>query len=192
MLRTRRRRVSSCVSPQTSCLSRVGSGTNPANFRNIFLAKHCTLTPHVKAADFASLTFYPRMRAAANRTCCNAAYIPRTCRKNTKRFTEHVIGLGRRNAPPDPRKSDRRNMNRKECEMRGVIFAAMLAMTATGAARAQDAAAGREGLCGLQGLSSDRRDRKKCRRSGAQRRYRPARRHLCRFQLFGRQQEFRP
>jgi len=33
-------------------------------------------------------------------------------------------------------------MNRKECEMRGVIFAAVLVMTATSGARAQDAAAG--------------------------------------------------
>jgi cytochrome c len=33
-------------------------------------------------------------------------------------------------------------MNRKESEMRGVILVAVLAMTATGGARAQDAAAG--------------------------------------------------
>jgi cytochrome c len=38
-------------------------------------------------------------------------------------------------------KASRKRMNRKECEMRGVILAAVLAMTATGA-RAQDAAAG--------------------------------------------------
>jgi cytochrome c len=39
-------------------------------------------------------------------------------------------------------KANRKRMNRKECEMRGVILVAVLAMTATGGARAQDAAAG--------------------------------------------------
>jgi cytochrome c len=45
-------------------------------------------------------------------------------------------------APSDPQKADRKRMNRKEYEMRGVIFAAVLVMTATSGARAQDAAAG--------------------------------------------------
>ena len=43
-------------------------------------------------------------------------------------------------APPDPH--GKKKTNRKECEMRGVIFAAVLVMAATSGARAQDAAAG--------------------------------------------------
>jgi cytochrome c len=44
------------------------------------------------------------------------------------------------NGLPGP--SGGKKMNRKECEMRGVILAAVLAVTVTGGARAQDAAAG--------------------------------------------------
>jgi cytochrome c len=47
-------------------------------------------------------------------------------------------------APPIPaaKRKRLRQSNRKELEMRGVIFAAVLAMTDTGGASAQDAAAG--------------------------------------------------
>src|SRR3954462_973064 len=41
-----------------------------------------------------------------------------------------------------PIRGEPKRMNRKECEMRGVILAAVLAVTATSVARAQDAAAG--------------------------------------------------
>jgi cytochrome c len=53
-----------------------------------------------------------------------------------------VLGWDGAKAPSDPQKANRKRMNRKEYEMRGVIFAAVLVMMATSAARAQDAAAG--------------------------------------------------
>jgi cytochrome c len=52
------------------------------------------------------------------------------------------VGTAQMRRPFRAGKANRKRMNRKECEMRGVILVAVLAMTATGEARAQDAAAG--------------------------------------------------
>jgi len=47
---------------QTSCLSRCRFGNKSRKFpEHLLKQKHCTLTLHVKAADFASPFFYPRM-----------------------------------------------------------------------------------------------------------------------------------
>jgi cytochrome c len=64
--------------------------------------------------------------------------------KQRNQFAEHVIGVVRRKcaARSARKKANRKRTNRKECEMRGVILVAVLAMTATSGARAQDAAAG--------------------------------------------------
>jgi hypothetical protein len=46
-----------CFSPN-NLLEPVGSGTNPVKIpEHLLERKHCTLTPHVKAADFASPFF---------------------------------------------------------------------------------------------------------------------------------------
>jgi cytochrome c len=60
--------------------------------------------------------------------------------KQRTQFAEHVIGFGRRKCAA--RSAREKETNRKECEMRGVILAAALAMAGTSGARAQDAAAG--------------------------------------------------
>jgi cytochrome c len=65
--------------------------------------------------------------------------VPRIAGKTTKPISLACYWVGRRSAPPDAREKE---TNRKECEMRGVILAAVLAMTGTSGARAQDAAAG--------------------------------------------------
>jgi cytochrome c len=61
--------------------------------------------------------------------------------KHRSRLAEHVTGLTRRKCAPRSAGTEKRT-NRKECEMRGVIFGAVLALMATSGARAQDAAAG--------------------------------------------------
>src|SRR3954465_471590 len=62
--------------------------------------------------------------------------------KNTRhRFAGHVTGMADgANGLPDP--SGDKKLNRKECEMRGAILAAVMAVMVTGGARAQDGAAG--------------------------------------------------
>jgi cytochrome c len=63
--------------------------------------------------------------------------------KQRNQFAEHGIGLARRTRHPiRAGKRTEKRMNRKECEMRGVIFAAVLTMMVTSGARAQDAATG--------------------------------------------------
>jgi cytochrome c len=122
-------------------LSRCRFGNKSRKFPEHLLSqKHCTLTPHVKAADFASPFFYPRMLRCCEQDVlqCSVA-LPRKAGKHRNRFGERVTELGRckgRSA------RERKRMNRKECEMRGVILAAVLAVMATSGARAQDAAAG--------------------------------------------------
>jgi cytochrome c len=107
--------------------------------------KHCTLTPHVKAADFASLFFYP-WEAALLRTGCVAMQreLPRIAGKTTQPVCRacYWVGTAQMRRRIRAGKANRKRMNRKECEMRGVILVAVLAMTATSGARAQDAAAG--------------------------------------------------
>jgi cytochrome c len=68
--------------------------------------------------------------------------LPLNAGKHRNRVAEHVTGLGRANASPDPRGESKKKMNRKECEMRGVMLAAVLAVMGTGGARAQAAGAG--------------------------------------------------
>jgi cytochrome c len=60
--------------------------------------------------------------------------------KQRNQFAEH--GIGWHDDPIRVGKRTEKTINRKECEMRGVILAAVLTMTVTSGARAQDAAAG--------------------------------------------------
>jgi hypothetical protein len=47
--------------------------------------KHCTLTPHVKAADFTSLIFYPGMLRCCERSVLHCSVtLPRIAGKTTK------------------------------------------------------------------------------------------------------------
>jgi hypothetical protein len=61
--------------------------------------KHCTLTLHVKAADFASPSFYPRMLRCCEQDVLQCSEVPG---KQPKQFAEHGIGLGRRECATDP------------------------------------------------------------------------------------------
>jgi cytochrome c len=66
------------------------------------------------------------------------------CRKNSEtNLPQHGIGVGTaKRAAQSEREKRLKRLNLKECEMRGVILAALLAVMATSKARAQDAAAG--------------------------------------------------
>jgi cytochrome c len=104
--------------------------------------KHCTLTAHVKAANFASLFFYPY--PAPLRTVCVA--MQRDPPRGEKNNAATLPGMLLRQDPdrgcPDPPIHTGKETNRKEYEMRGAIIAVVLAMTAITGARAQDAASG--------------------------------------------------
>jgi cytochrome c len=68
---------------------------------------------------------------------------PNRRENNEANLTGVLLGWMAKRAARSAGKSEPiKRMNRKECEMRGVILAAVLAMTATSGARAQDAAAG--------------------------------------------------
>jgi cytochrome c len=119
-------------------LEPVGPGANPAKSRNIFLG---TLTLHVKAAGFRLAIFLSRMLRCCGTGCAAMQRDPapiagKTTQPNCRAC--YGVGTAQRRRPIHTEKET----NRKECEMRGVIFAAVLVMTATGGARAQDAAAG--------------------------------------------------
>jgi cytochrome c len=132
-------------------LSRRRQGTNPAKSpEHLVAGKHCTLTPHVKAAVSLS-NFLSAVRknahgcsAAANGCVAMQRDADPNCSKNNETRLPSMLLGWMRSVPPIPaRKAKRlRESNRKESEMRGVIFAAVLAMTGTGGASAQDAAAG--------------------------------------------------
>jgi cytochrome c len=62
-----------------------------------------------------------------------------TVQKQGNQFSPACYWVGRRSAPREAREKE---TNRKESEMRSVILAAVLAMTGTSGAWAQDAAAG--------------------------------------------------
>jgi hypothetical protein len=64
--------------------------------------KHCTLTPHVKAADFAFPFFYPRMLRCCEQDVLQCSVkLPRKTGKHRNRFAEHVTGWEAANASPD-------------------------------------------------------------------------------------------
>src|SRR5437763_313927 len=144
-------RVFMCLSPQTSCLSRRRQGSNPAKSpEHLLVGKHCMLTPHVKAADFSLSNFLSAIRKNADRRSATANACvgmqrdaDPNCSENNETGLPACYWVGMR-APPfrRPKPNRLRQSNRKEFEMRGVIFAAALAMTGTGGASAQDAAAG--------------------------------------------------
>jgi cytochrome c len=109
------------------------------------------LTLHVKAADF---RLFDNLSAMRN-TRADTALL-RTGRVAMQRAILRIVGktakpvyracywvgMAKR-AARSAGKSDREKVsNRKECEMRGVILAAVLAVTGAGGASAQDAAAG--------------------------------------------------
>ena len=129
-LRTRRRRVSSCVSPQTSLLEPVSPGNKSRKFpEHLLTGKHCTLTLHVKAASFASPFFIrgccgaPNRRVAMQRDACGEM------QENTETGLPSMLqDWAGANSSPDPRGEPEKESNRKKSEMRGVILAAVLAM----------------------------------------------------------------
>jgi cytochrome c len=104
-----------------------------------------------RAADFSLSNFLSAVRknahgysaAAKGRVAMQRDAGP-NCSKNNETSFPSMLLSRMRSAPPIPAgKAKRlRESNRKESEMRGVIFAAVLAMMGTGGASAQDAAAG--------------------------------------------------
>jgi hypothetical protein len=59
--------------------------------------KHCTLTLHVKAADFAPPFFYPHMLRCYERDLLQCSVtLSRNTGKHSSRRAEHVTGLTRR------------------------------------------------------------------------------------------------
>jgi cytochrome c len=125
-------------------LSRCRFGNKSRKFpEHLLKQKHCTLTPHVKLLISPLHFFYSRVLR-----CCEPGVLqcsvtpPQNAGKHRNRFAEHVTGLGRRKCITRSVRGNRKRMNWKESEMRGVILAAVLAATAISGARAQDAAAG--------------------------------------------------
>jgi cytochrome c len=109
------------------------------------------LTLHVKAADFSLSIFLFAFRknadgcsAVANGCVAMQRDADPNCGKNNETSLSSVLLGWMRSALPIPagKAKHLRESNRKESEMRGVIFATALAMTGTGGASAQDAAAG--------------------------------------------------
>jgi cytochrome c len=70
-----------------------------------------------------------------------SATLPRNAENTATGLPSMLLDWGGANAVAIRGEPEKR-MNRKECEMRGVILAAVLAITCTSGARAQDAAAG--------------------------------------------------
>jgi hypothetical protein len=73
--------------------------------------KHCTLTPHVKAADFASPFFYPRMlrRCEQGLVAMQRDAAPK-CRKNTATgLPSMLLDWDGANGLPDPRAKPKKN-----------------------------------------------------------------------------------
>jgi hypothetical protein len=57
--------------------------------------KHCTLTPHVKAADFISLIFYPKMLRCCQRSVLHRSVtLPRIAGKTTKPMCRACYWVG--------------------------------------------------------------------------------------------------
>jgi cytochrome c len=113
--------------------------------------KHCTLTPHVKAADFSLSNFLSAVRkmrtdaALLRRSVLQCSVtLTQIAAKTTKPVCPPCYWVGCEACRRSPAGKAKRlsESNRKEFAMRGVIFAAVLAMTGTGGASAQDAAAG--------------------------------------------------
>jgi cytochrome c len=117
------------------------------------------LTLYVKPADSASPNFYRSFArneklSALLRTECvamqrDATRIVRDGVRKAGKTAKPIYRAcywvwGMATAPTDPRGNSKpsKKSNRKECEMRGVIFAAVLAVASASGARAQDAAAG--------------------------------------------------
>jgi cytochrome c len=104
------------------------------------VGKHCTLTPHVKAADFAFSVFCPRIPRAANGRVAMQRDAAPKCRQTPAIGLPACYWMAEAETGCPTRGG--KKLNRKECEMRGAILAAVLAVMMTGGARAQDAAAG--------------------------------------------------
>jgi hypothetical protein len=85
-----------CFSPNI-LLEPVSPGNKSRKFPEHLLGrKHCTLTPHVKAADFASPFFYPRtLRCCEQDVLQCSVTLPGNKGKHRNRFAEHVTELGR-------------------------------------------------------------------------------------------------
>jgi cytochrome c len=124
-------------------LEPVSPGIKSRKFpEHLVAGKHCTLTLHVKAADFSSPIFYPNMQCCCEQNVLQCSVtLPQE--NNATGLPSMLLDCVGACALPDPRaNSEPERMNRKECEMRGAILAAVLAITCTSGARAQDAAAG--------------------------------------------------
>jgi cytochrome c len=125
-------------------LSRCRFGNKSRKFpEHLLERKHCTLTLHVKAADFASPFFYPRMLRCCKQDVLQCSVtLPRNAGKTPQPVCRACYWTGMGKCVTRSARETEKRTNRKECEMRGVILAAVLAVMATSGARAQDAAAG--------------------------------------------------